>query len=60
MGWWTVPVRQHVEARGLLRELLIDAAKLKNVEHLPPSYAITVADLQDALIKQGLTIPLGR
>jgi hypothetical protein len=31
-------------------------SKSKNVEHLPPSYAITVADLQDALIKQGLAI----
>lgn len=35
------------------RGVLIDVATSKNVVHLPASYAITVADLQDALAKQG-------
>jgi len=43
----------------IARGVLIDVAKSKNVDHLPPSYAITVADLQDALTKQRLTIHPG-
>ncbi len=35
------------------RGVLIDVAGSKNVAHLPTSYAITVADLQAALTKQG-------
>jgi len=38
---------------------LIDVAKSKTVAALPSSYAITVADLQDALKKQGTTLKSG-
>jgi kynurenine formamidase len=41
------------------RGVLIDVARSKNVQHLPTSYAITVADLQDALKKQGTTLRPG-
>lgn len=41
------------------RGVLIDVAKSKNVAHLPASYAITVADLQEALKKQGTTLRPG-
>jgi kynurenine formamidase len=41
------------------RGVLIDVAKSKNVAHLPTSYAITPADLQDALKKQGTTLRPG-
>lgn len=41
------------------RGVLIDVAKSKNVAHLPTSYAITVADLQEALKKQGTTLHPG-
>jgi kynurenine formamidase len=43
----------------IARGVLIDVAKAKNVQHLPSSYAITVADLQDALKKQGTTLRPG-
>jgi kynurenine formamidase len=39
--------------------VLIDVAKSKNVATLPTSYPITVADLQDALKKQGTTLKPG-
>jgi len=38
------------------RGVLIDVARSKNVERLPASYAITVADLQEALKKQRTTL----
>lgn len=41
------------------RGVLIDVAKSKNLAYLPASYAITVADLQDALKKQGTTVRPG-
>ncbi len=41
------------------RGVLIDVAKSKNVVHLPASYAITVADLREALRKQGTTLRPG-
>lgn len=41
------------------RGVLIDVAKSKNVAQLPASYAITVADLQEALKKQGTTLRPG-
>ena len=41
------------------RGVLIDVAKSKNVAHLPTSYAITPADLQEALRKQGTTLRPG-
>jgi kynurenine formamidase len=41
------------------RAVLIDVAKSKGVERLPDSYSITVADLQDALKKQGTTLRPG-
>jgi putative cyclase len=41
------------------RGVLIDVAKSKSVAHLPASYAITVADLQEALRKQGTTLRPG-
>jgi kynurenine formamidase len=43
----------------IARGVLIDVAKSKNVAHLPTSYAITAADLQDALRKQGTTLRPG-
>ena len=43
----------------IARGVLIDVAKSKNVAHLPTSYAITVADLEDALKKQGTTLRPG-
>ena len=41
------------------RGVLIDVARSKNVAHLPASYSITVADLQDALKKQGTRLRPG-
>ena len=41
------------------RGVLIDVAKSKNVAHLPTSYPITPADLQEALKKQGTTLRPG-
>ena len=41
------------------RAVLIDVAKSKGVDRLPDSYSITVADLQDALKKQGTTLRPG-
>ncbi len=43
----------------IARGILIDVAAYKGVEHLEPGYAITAADLQGALKKQGTTIPKG-
>jgi kynurenine formamidase len=43
----------------IARGVLIDVARAKNMVPLPPSYAITVADLQDALKKQGTTLHPG-
>jgi kynurenine formamidase len=43
----------------IARGVLIDVAKAKNVQHLPTSYGVTVADLQDALKKQGTTLRPG-
>jgi len=36
----------------MARGVLIDVARSKNVAHLPPSYAVSVADLQEALAAQ--------
>jgi len=41
------------------RGVLIDVARSKNVAHLPSSYAITAADLREALRKQGTTLRPG-
>ena len=41
------------------RGVLIDVARSKNVAHLPASYSITVADLQEALKKQRTTLRPG-
>ncbi len=43
----------------IARGVLIDVAKAKNLPHLPESYAITAADLQDALKKQDATLRPG-
>lgn len=43
----------------IARGILIDVAAYKDVENLEPGYAITAADLQGALKKQGTTIPKG-
>jgi kynurenine formamidase len=43
----------------IARGVLIDVAKSKNVAHLPTSYSITPADLQEALRKQGTTLRPG-
>ena len=56
-GWTKSGVDKYppIIARGVL----IDVAKYKNVVHLPASYAITAADLQGALKKQGTTLQPG-
>ena len=41
------------------RGVMIDVAKAKNAAALPTSYPITVADLQDALKKQGSALKAG-
>lgn len=43
----------------IARGVLIDVAGCKNVKHLATSYAITPADLQEALKKQGTTLRAG-
>lgn len=43
----------------IARGILIDVAAYKGVENLEPGYAITAADLQGALKKQGTTISKG-
>jgi kynurenine formamidase len=56
-GWTKSGAEKYppIVARGVL----IDVAKAKNVQHLPTSYSITAADLQDALKKQGTTLRPG-
>jgi kynurenine formamidase len=56
-GWTKSGIDKYppIVARGVL----IDVAKSKNVVHLPTSYAITVADLQEALRKQGTMLRPG-
>lgn len=56
-GWTKSGAEKYppIVARGVL----IDVAKSKNLAHLPTSYAITVADLQEALKKQGTTLQPG-
>ncbi len=43
----------------MARGVLIDVATSKNVAYLPTSYSITVADLQEALKKQGTMLRPG-
>ena len=43
----------------MTRGVLIDIAGLKGVDILPITYEITVADLEQALQKQGLSLPAG-
>jgi hypothetical protein len=43
----------------MTRGVLIDIAGLKGVDILPISYEITVADLEQALQKHGLSLPAG-
>lgn len=43
----------------IAKGVLIDVARSKNVMHLQPSYSITVADLNEALKKQGTTLSPG-
>ena len=43
----------------MTRGVLIDVAALKGVETLPDTYEITVADLQQALQRQQLTLQPG-
>lgn len=56
-GWTRSGVDKypHIIARGVL----IDVARAKNVTHLPTSYAITVADLQQALKAQATSLKPG-
>ncbi len=56
-GWTKSGIDKYppIVARGVL----IDVATAKSMAHLPPSYAITVADVQDALKKQGTTLRPG-
>jgi len=53
--------RLGIEKVGMVftRGVLIDVAGLKGVEMLAPSYEITVADLQQALARQGLSLQPG-
>lgn len=69
--WNQVSAGQAVGARGwsksgadkyppiISRGILVDVAAAKNLQQLPPSYAITVADLQLALRKQSTTLRPG-
>lgn len=41
------------------RGVMIDVAKSKGMKHLPSSYAITPADLKEALRQQGITLKPG-
>ncbi|QOT15299.1 cyclase family protein [Paenarthrobacter sp. YJN-5] len=43
----------------ITRGVLLDIAGLKNVDCLPDSYAITVADIEEALDKAGLVLQAG-
>ncbi|WP_413542403.1 cyclase family protein [Citricoccus nitrophenolicus] len=43
----------------ITRGVLLDIANLKNVDCLPDSYAITVADIEEALEKSGLRLESG-
>lgn len=43
----------------IARGVLLDIAGLKGQECLPPSYAITIADCEEALAKGGLTLEQG-
>lgn len=56
-GWTKSGVDKypHIVARGVL----IDVARSKSMTHLPMSYAITVADLQQALKAQATTLRPG-
>lgn len=56
-GWTKSGVDKYppIVARGVM----IDVAKAKGVKHLPSSYTITAADLQDALKKQGSKLEPG-
>jgi kynurenine formamidase len=69
--WNQVSAADALEVRGwtksgadkyppiVARGVLIDVATSKNVAHLPASYSITAADLQDALRKQRTTLRQG-
>ena len=56
-GWTKAGIDKYppIVARGVL----IDVAKAKDMVHLPASYAITVADLEEALKKQGTALQPG-
>jgi kynurenine formamidase len=56
-GWTKSGVDKypHIVARGVM----IDVASAKSITHLPNSYAITVADLQQALKVQGTALRPG-
>jgi kynurenine formamidase len=41
------------------RGVLVDVAGLKNVEMLPPTYEVTVQDLEQALARQGIALQRG-
>lgn len=56
-GWTKSGVDKYPPIVG--RGVLIDVAASKNMGHLPASYAITVADLQEALKKQRTTLRSG-
>jgi len=69
--WNQVSANDALSARGwaksgadkfppiIAKGVLIDVASSKNVVHLKPSYSITVADLKEALKKQGMSISPG-
>jgi len=51
---------EHLASPGIMsRGLLLDVARLKNVDVLPPGYAVTVADLRSAADRQGVTLGAG-
>ncbi|WP_324197950.1 cyclase family protein [Nocardia abscessus] len=50
---------QHWRDRLVLRAVLVDLPVLRGVASLDPGYAITVDDLEDALVAQGSTVAPG-
>ncbi len=50
---------QHWTDRLILRGVLADVARYKNLKSLPPGYAISVEDLEETLAAQGTTIRPG-
>jgi len=51
---------EHLASPGIMsRGVLLDVARLKGVDVLPPAYAVTVADLRAAAERQGVSLAPG-